>query len=443
LLIHVNFIALYHTLSIYCALLGLVFMRFFYSFLMYLLIPYIIIRLWWKGRRLPAYRQRIAERFCLNRYEKKPVDVWIHAVSLGEVIAATPLIEAMLDKKWSLFITTMTPTGSERVQARFGNRVGHQYIPYDLPGVLKRFFKRIQPRVGVIMETELWPNLIYKARAAKISLLLANARLSDNSMQGYKLIKFVIKPILNQFSAILPQTEEDATRFISLGARQEIVNVLGNIKFDLQTHILNNQKFHELKTHWGSERTVVIAASTHENEESQILAQLKRLQKAIPGVILLIAPRHPERFQEVYQLCIQQGFNTGLRSNLTSLSLANEIVVLDSLGELLGMYQLSDYAFVGGSLVPAGGHNVLEPIAMNIPVVSGNQVHNFKSICKDLVAAKAILLVQQASEVIEGIIRLHANQTERQQMVNNATSVFKQNKGALIRHLKQIEAVLR
>ncbi|MFT4058904.1 MAG: lipid IV(A) 3-deoxy-D-manno-octulosonic acid transferase [Legionella sp.] len=416
-------------------------MRFFYSFLMYLLTPFILIRLWWKGRRLPAYRERIAERFCLSEKELKPVDVWVHAVSLGEVIAATPLIDAMLDKNWSVCVTTMTPTGSERVQARFGDKVSHQYVPYDLPHILKRFFRQLKPRVGIIMETELWPNLIYQARAANVPLLLANARLSDDSRRGYETIKFIIKPVLNQFYAILSQGEEDAKRFIRLGANQDIVHVLGNIKFDLQTNTIDSKKLSELKSYWGINRPAVIAASTHNNEEAQILEQLTRLQAAIPGVVLLIAPRHPERFQEVYQLCQQAGYKTGLRSNFKTLSTDNEIVVLDSLGELLGMYQISDYAFVGGSLVPVGGHNVLEPIAMNVPVLSGNQVHNFKAICSDLEAANAILIVENAYEVIDGIIKLHQNKSFCRQMVRNATIIFEHNKGAVKRHLQQIEDV--
>ncbi|KTC89381.1 3-deoxy-D-manno-octulosonic-acid transferase [Fluoribacter dumoffii] len=409
---------------------------------MYLLTPFIVVRLWWKGRSLPAYRERIAERFFLGKQKHKPVDVWVHAVSLGEVIAAIPLIDAMLEKNWTLLVTTMTPTGSERVQARFGNKVTHQYLPYDLPGILKRFFKQIQPRVGVIMETELWPNLIYQARAAHVPLLLANARISDDSLNGYKKIKFLIKPILNQFSAILAQGEEDAQRYITLGAQKEKVHVLGNMKFDLQTDTIDTKRFSDLKNHWGPERIVVIAASTHENEEAQILSHLKRLQQAIPRIILLIAPRHPERFQTVYQLCRQAGFKTGLRSDLNTLSPENEIVVLDSLGELLGFYQISDYAFVGGSLVPVGGHNVLEPIAMNVPVLSGNQVHNFKAICNALKEAHGILLVQQANEVIDGIIQLHTDPTFRQQMIKNAAAVFEKNKGAVIRHLQQIEAAI-
>lgn len=417
-------------------------MRFFYSFLMYLLTPFIVVRLWWKGHRLPAYRERIGERFCLGIKEHQPVDVWVHAVSLGEVIAAIPLIDAMLERNWSVFVTTMTPTGSGRVQSHYGNRVGHQYVPYELPLILKRFFKQIKPRVGLIMETELWPNLIYEARAANVPLLLANARLSDGSMQGYKWIKFIIKPLLNRFSAILPQGEEDALRFIGLGAQTERVRVLGNIKYDLKTHSIDRQKFIELKSHWGAERVAVIAASTHDDEEAQIIAQLRRLQEAIPDVVLLIAPRHPERFQEVYQQSIQAGFNTGLRSNLASLSTENEIVVLDSLGELLGMYQISDYAFVGGSLMPVGGHNVLEPIAVNIPVISGTHVHNFKLICYELEKAKAIVLVQQANEVIDELIKLHTDPSYRQQLIHNATTVFEKNKGAVLRHIQQIDSLL-
>lgn len=417
-------------------------MRLFYSFLMYLLTPFILLRLWWKGRKLPAYRMQILERFSLGELESKPVDVWLHAVSLGEVIAAIPLIDAMLEKHWSILVTTMTPTGSERVKARFGDKVAHRYIPYDLPGVLKRFFRQVQPRIGIIMETELWPNLIDQAHAAKVPLVLANARLSERSLKGYMKFRVLFKPVLNQFSAILPQSDDDARRFITLGARKEIVQVLGNMKFDLQTNTIDSARFNELKSHWGSDRTVVIAASTHDDEETRILSELPRLQKAIPDVILLIAPRHPERFQTVYQLSMHAGFNTGLRSDLDTVSSANEVVVLDCLGELLGLFQISDYAFVGGSLVPVGGHNVLEPIAMNVPVISGNQVHNFKTICQDLKEAEAIQIVSQADELIDSIIQLHQDKEFQRRMVENATAVLESNKGSVFKHLQKVESVM-
>lgn len=417
-------------------------MRFVYSFLMYLLTPYLFFRLWWKGRKLPAYRQRIAERFCLGIQENAPVDVWLHAVSLGEVIAATPLIDAMLNKHWSVLVTTMTPTGSERVKSRFGHKVAHQYLPYDLPWVLKRFFKRTKPRVGIIMETELWPNLINQAHASGVSLFLANGRLSDRSLQGYLKLKFLFKPVLNQFSGVLTQSNEDAERFIALGANADLVHVLGNMKFDLQIDSVDSSQYRELKSHWGEDRLTVIAASTHDDEESQILSQLPRLQEAIPGVVLLIAPRHPERFQTVYQLSVQAGFNTGCRSNLDTVSRENEVVILDSLGELLGFYQISDFAFVGGSLVPVGGHNVLEPIAMNVPVLSGNQVHNFKSICRELKEAQAILLVNHANELVDAIIKLYQDKESQNTMVANASSVLESNKGSVVRYLQKIESVL-
>lgn len=417
-------------------------MRFVYSFLMYLLTPYLLFRLWRKGRKLPVYRQRIGERFCLGIQENAPVDVWLHAVSLGEVIAATPLIDAMLNKRWSVLVTTMTPTGSERVKSRFGHKVAHQYLPYDLPWVLKRFFKRTRPRVGIIMETELWPNLINQAQASGVALFLANGRLSDRSLQGYLKLKFLFKPVLNQFSGILTQSNEDAERFIALGANADLVHVLGNMKFDLQINSVDRSQYRELKSHWGEDRPTIIAASTHDDEESQILSQLPRLQEAIPGVVLLIAPRHPERFQTVYQLSVQAGFNTGCRSNLNTISRENEVVILDSLGELLGFYQISDFAFVGGSLVPVGGHNVLEPIAMNVPVLSGNQVHNFKSICRELKEAQAILLVNHVNELVDAIIKLYQDRESQNTMVANASSVLESNKGSVVRYLQKIESAL-
>lgn len=417
-------------------------MRFFYTFLMYLLTPYLLIRLWLKGRRLPAYRHRILERFCLGQRSFQAVDVWVHAVSLGEVIAATPLIDALLDKKNSILVTTMTPTGSERVKTRFGDKVSHCYIPYDLPCVLKRFFKLFQPKVGIIMETELWPNLIHQAHSAKIPLFLANARLSQRSLKGYMKVRGLFKPVLNQFTVIMAQGEQDAHHFITLGARKELVQVVGNMKFDLQINALDSKPFIEVKNRWGSHRTVVIAASTHDDEESQLLMRLKKLQKAIPDVVLIIAPRHPERFKSVYQLCVQHGFHTGFRSDLNSLSPENEVVVIDSLGELLGFYLISDYAFVGGSLVPVGGHNVLEPIATKIPVLSGNQVHNFKTICDELKEAQAIQLVENADQLMDALISLYNNKELRDQMVKNATAVLENNRGAVDKHIRRIEMAI-
>ncbi len=417
-------------------------MRYLYSLMMYFLAPFLLLRLWWKGRKLPAYRQHIGQRFASFTLLSTPIDLWIHAVSLGEVIAASPLINLLLERGWHILLTTTTPTGAERAQAAFGKKIQQLYLPYDLPITVRRFFKKVKPRLGLIMETELWPNLINEAHKQGLPLLLINARLSENSYQGYKKIRWLMKPLLQQFRLIFTQTPEDAVRFRALGAVATKVKVLGNMKFDLQLPALNPELGPKLKLLWGQERTIIIFASTHENEEEMILMQWKKLKTTLANLLLLIAPRHPERFQTIYQLAKSQGFNTGLRSQIQSLNADNEVVILDSLGELLSFYSLSDYAFVGGSLVPVGGHNVLEPIAMKIPVFSGPFIHNFKAIFEDLQEAKAITVVKNADDLTQQLLNLHANQQGKARLIENATKVLNNNKGVVQRYLKYIESFL-
>lgn len=418
-------------------------MRYLYTFLLYLMTPLIIMRLLWKSRHLPAYRQRIRERFSLNTMTTSPVDVWLHAVSLGEVVAATPLIQAMLDNKLRVMVTTMTPTGSQQVLKRFGSHVSHQYLPYDLPWALRRFFKTLKPRLGIIMETELWPNLIAQAKKMNVPLLLVNARLSDRAFKQYHKVRFMFKPTLNQLTSILAQSQNDATRFIALGAASERVHVAGNIKFDMQPVVVDSQLQSGLSKAWGSDRVVVIAASTHHIEEDQILSRLAHLQRAIPRVLLLIAPRHPERFQPVFQLCQQYQLRTGLRSQFDTIDAQSEVIVLDSLGELMAFYSLSDYAFVGGSLVPIGGHNVLEPIAVNVPVFCGPYMNNAQSICDDLCNAHAMEKAFDADDLIERIIAVYQNPVRREEQVNNATAVLNANRGTLARCMAEVERYLK
>ena len=418
-------------------------MRRIYTILLYLFIPFILLRLYWKGRRLPAYRQRMSERFSCGAIVSPQVDVWLHAVSLGEVIAATPLIERLLENKLRVLVTTMTPTGSAQVVRRFGQRVSNQYVPYDFPWALRRFFNTIQARVGIIMETELWPNLIMEASNAGVSLFLANARISNGAFKQYAGIRFLLKPVLNRFVFILPQSQLDADRFIALGAPSDRVRMLGNMKFDVQVTVAHATAVAFLKQAWGGTRTVVIAASTHEGEERQLLSVFRQLQHAIPDVLLLIAPRHPERFQSVYLLCQQHGLNTGLRSDARSLNPENEIVVIDSLGELLSFYAVSDYAFVGGSWLPAvGGHNVLEAIALGIPVFCGVYMQNSQSIMDALLEAHAIEQVADAALLMAAIVALHDNRALRREQVDRATSILVANQGAVSRHLDSIQSFI-
>jgi 3-deoxy-D-manno-octulosonic-acid transferase len=417
-------------------------MRYIYTFFLYLLTPFIVFRLYWKGRRLPAYRQRILERFSLGQRTFSPVDIWVHAVSLGEVVAVTPLVDAFLAKRWRVLVTTMTPTGSQQVIKRFGQHVAHQYVPYDLPWALRRFFRQTNPRLGLIMETELWPNIIHQAKQMKIPLLLANARLSDRAFKRYEKVDFMFKPILNQLTAIFTQSDEDAKRFIALGAAADKVEVLGNMKFDVQLQAPTSNANQELKEKWGMARTVVIAASTHDDEEKQLLTRLSSLKIGIPNVLLLFAPRHPERFQDVYTMSRALGFKTGLRSLPATIDDDTEVVVIDSLGELLSFYQVSDYAFVGGSLVPIGGHNVLEPIAVQVPVFCGPFMNNSKEICRDLDAVGAMLMVENADGLIAALIDMYLNEVQRQQQIKNASAVLSANRGAVIRCMERIEPLL-
>ena len=417
-------------------------MRYLYTFFLYLLTPFILCRLYWKGRRLKAYRHRILERFCLTTMASSPVDVWLHGVSLGEVVAAQPLIDALLAKNWRVLVTTMTPSGSEQVTRRYGDKVLHRYLPYDLPFAIRRFLNAFTPRLCIIMETELWPNVINQTYRQKIPLLLVNARLSDQSFKQYKAMTWMFKPVLNQFNIILAQSDEDAKRFIAVGASPDIVHMLGNMKFDLQLQMKQQDLAKPLKEKWGRARPVVIAASTHDDEEKQWLSHLSQLKAGISGVILLIAPRHRERFLAVYELSKSMGHKTGLRSQDDTIDEMTEVVVLDSLGELLHFYKASDYAFVGGSLVPIGGHNVLEPIAVDVPVFCGPFMNNSKAICNELGAAGAMILLQDVGALITKMTSMHHNQEERELQIKKASQVLVANRGTVARYMEKIEAIL-
>ena len=415
-------------------------MRKIYTVLMYLLTPFIVLRLLWKSRKLIGYRQRMAERFGLHKLE--PVDVWIHAVSMGEVVAVTPIVERCLAQNFKVLMTTMTPTGSQQVLNRFKSRVSHQYIPYDLPFCLRRFFKQAQPKVGIIMETELWPNMIHEAHVAHMPLVLVNGRLSDKAFAQYQHFQWFFAPFLEKFSWIGTQSDLDAKRYQQLGGAKSNVLMLGNVKFDLGDLKPAANDLKKMKTAWGVERPVFVAASTHDNEEAQILEQLPKIKQMIPDLILVLVPRHPERFQTVYHLAKQQGWKTGLRSDLNSIQTDSEVVVMDSMGELLQCYGLCDYAFVGGSLVPIGGHNVLEPIAMQVPVLCGPYMQNAQSVCDILVKHQAIQYCTSAEEVATKLIDLQQNRIACRQQIEQALQVLQNNRGAVDRYWTKIAEIL-
>lgn len=417
-------------------------MRRIYTFFLYLFMPLIILRLLFKSRKNRAYRQRIAERFAFNKSIPQKIDIWLHAVSLGEVVAATPLIDAFLQSKHRVLVTTMTPSGSKQVLNKFGKKVFHQYVPYDLPCCLKKFFKAAKPKVGIIIETEIWPNLIYYAKLSNVKLGLVNARISDKAFVQYQKTGKLFKPILNNFNFIATQSKLDADRYIALGADSKIVSVVGNIKFDVEHPRGNLKDLSFMQRSWGNSRPVFLAASTHDNEEWQLLINFQKIKKLIPDVILLIAPRHAERFAAVYDLSVRLGFKTAKRSQDGSITADKDVVILDSMGELLDFYNISDYAFVGGSLVPIGGHNVIEAILMGVPVFCGPFMQNSKAICDELLDSEAMIIAKDVDDLILNIGKLHNNVDLRIQQIANAEKVLKANRGVLLKYLNAIEALL-
>ncbi|MBS7326376.1 MAG: lipid IV(A) 3-deoxy-D-manno-octulosonic acid transferase [Thiopseudomonas sp.] len=415
--------------------------RTLYSILLYLALPLIAARLWWRGRKAPAYRQRIGERFALGLPALKPGGIWLHAVSVGESIAAAPVVRALQERypQLPVTVTCMTPTGSERIRALFGDSVQHCYLPYDMPCRARAFLQKLQPVVAVVMETELWPNHIHQCARMNIPVVLANARLSERSARGYARFPKLTAPMLAQLSGIAVQTQAEAERFLQLGARPEAVQVTGSIKFDLHIQPQLLQTAQQLREQWQLEqRKVWIAGSTHEGEDLLMLEAHQQLLQAFPAALLILVPRHPERFDTTYRLCQAQGLEVTRRSRAEPVTAATRVLLGDTMGEMLLLYALADVALVGGSLVPHGGHNLLEPVALGKPVLSGSYVQNFLEIAGQLKDAGALREVSDARETATAVARLWTDQKAWQDMQQAGQQVLKANQGALERLLKVI-----
>lgn len=419
--------------------------RTLYSLLLYLSLPLIVLRLWWRGRKAPAYRARIGERFAVGLSGLRQGGIWLHAVSVGESIAAAPVVRALQARYPGLPITVtcMTPTGSERILALFGDSVQHCYLPYDLPCRARKFLQLLQPKLAVVMETELWPNHIHLCTRMGIPVVLANARLSERSARGYGRLPKLTAPMLAQLDGIAVQTQAEAERFLALGARPEAVQVTGSIKFDLKVDDQLLEQAAQLKQHWSNpQRPVWIAASTHDGEDLPIVQAHRQLLVDYPDALLILVPRHPERFAAVKQLCEQQGMRVVPRSTGAAITAEHQLLLGDTMGEMLQLLALSDVAFVGGSLVPHGGHNVLEPAALGKPVLSGPHVFNFLDIVGLMRDAGALREVQNADELAAAVAQLWSDPNDYQTMQAAGQRVLKANQGALERLLQVIEGVI-
>jgi 3-deoxy-D-manno-octulosonic-acid transferase len=419
--------------------------RHLYTLLLHLALPLIALRLALRARKAPAYARRIRERFSFGLPPLQTGGIWVHAVSVGESIAAAPMIRTLQARhpELPITVTCMTPTGSERIQALFGNSVQHCYLPYDLPWAAARFLNRVKPRLAVVMETELWPNHIHQCAKRGIPVALANARLSERSARGYARFGKLTAPMLAELSLIAVQTQAEAQRFLALGARPECVDVTGSIKYDLKIDAELPQRAAELRRQWQTEqRPVWIAASTHAGEDEIILAAHRQLLKTRTDTLLILVPRHPERFEAVHELCLNQGLTTRRRSTGQDVQAGDQVLLGDTMGELLFLYALADIAFVGGSLVANGGHNLLEPAALGKPVLSGPHLFNFLEIATQLREAGALSEVENAEQLTGRLATLLDAPTEMARMSQAGLAVLKANQGALQRLLTGLQRLL-
>lgn len=397
-----------------------------------LLTPLLILRLYYKSLRAPLYAQRIPERFGFFKAPEKKGAVWIHAVSVGEVVAAIPIVRYLQQKYpcQPIVFTTMTPMGSNRVKQDFGDQVFHLYIPYDFPWALNRFFSNIAPKLCIILETELWPNVLSACKIRQIPVIIANAHLSERSVRGYQRIRPMTQEMLHCLTAVAAQSQQDADRFLQIGLDAKKLSVMGNIKFDVpssdSTVTADNAQL------WRKSfkpRPVWIAASTHPGEEALVLEAFKIIRKSASNALLILVPRHPERFKGIEDLVKQQNMSVVTRSSGAIVQTDTAVFLGDTMGELLAFYQAADIAFVGGSLVPIGGHNLLEPAALGIPIITGPYLHNYVEISSFLLEAKGMLKVENPTELATTVLQWFKMPEQRLEAGQSAQQVVKNNQG--------------
>ena len=414
-------------------------MRLLYTILLYLLSPLLLARLWWRGRRAPAYRRRWAERLALYGGGRLDNSVWIHAVSVGEVLAAAPMIRELQARypETPLVITTTTPTGSEQVLKLFGDRVTHVYCPWDLPDVLARFFRAFNPRLLLVMETELWPNMLAAAHRRGVPSVLVNGRLSEKSWRNYGRFRALTTPMLARLTMVLAQTDVERERFIDLGVRPQAANATGSIKFDIEIDPGLRERAEALRVEW-SGRPVWLAASTHPGEDEQVLRAHQRVLGRHPDALLVLVPRHPERFDTVANQIAAAGLTVARRSTDQLVTAETSVYLADTMGELLMLFGVCDLAFVAGSLVPVGGHNLLEPAAWGKPVLSGRHLHNFERIAGLLDEAGALTLVDDSEQLADTLTTLLADQDSLRRQGQAASELVAAHRGALARVLEEL-----
>jgi len=415
-----------------------------YSLALYCLVPLVFLYLLIRSINEPGYRQRWLERLGFCRGKVRPGGIVVHAVSVGEVNAAAGLVQALAGRypELPLTISCFTPTGSRRIQTLFAGVPYHVYWPLDLPGAVRRFLRHSRPRLLVIMETEIWPNMYAQATQQGIPIMLANARISDHSFARYQRLGGLTRQALARVDRLGAQSAEDMRRFLALGAAPENTRLTGNLKYDLKLPAGLQAKGRELRNSWGADRPVFLAASTREGEEAIMIEAFQPVLERFPAALLVLVPRHPERFDEVARLVESRGLGLGRYSEPSPEWGSVSCYLVDTMGELLNFYAACDLAFVGGSLANTGGHNVLEAAAQAKPVLVGPNTFNFAEITQKLVAGGGAQRVSDAGTLRGAIEDLLQNPDRRRAIGLAGLAVMEAEQGALDRTLDMVSELL-
>lgn len=413
-----------------------------YSAGVYVLVLWALAHLFWRGLHYTPYLWRWRERFGFVKRITGGKIIWVHAVSVGEVRTVSRLVDFLKDEypQSSILITTMTPTGSEQVRQLHGDSVLHCYAPYDLPGSVRRFLDRVRPELAFVIETEFWPNILRLCEERSIPTLLLNVRVSPKSFRGYSRFPNFIREMLERPTVMAAQSRADADRLLALGAPSERVTVTGNLKFDVRPPMAIEETVAELRRRWGDSRPVWVAASTHDGEEVKVLEAFRRLRESHPETLLVLVPRHPERFAAVEKLCLRGGYEVDLHSKgRTPLPANSNILIGDTMGELVGMYAAANVAFIGGSLVRHGGHNLVEAMAVGTPCIFGPHVFNFEQSSRTALDYGAAMQVRDPRALAAAVATYLDDRELRQRAAGAARRVIEDSRGSL----QETEAIIR
>lgn len=407
------------------------------------MLPFILLRLLWRAVKQPDYLKRIPERFGYYPLSLKEC-LWIHAVSVGESIATVPFVKALrvTYPDLPLVMTTTTPTGAARIKALFGDDVTQVYLPYDLSYAMQRLVNAMNPRIGIIMETEWWPNLLHICHKNKIPICLFNARLSEQSAKGYKKIASLTHSMLSQMTAITAQSEADMKRLLALGADQRKITITGNLKFDIKVPTDLSEPSKALRNQLGNNRFIWIAASTHEGEEKLILKAHRSICQDKNEALLILVPRHPQRFNAVRNLC-EENFKTISRSHTNeNITAETQVYLADTMGEMMLLYSVADIAFIGGSLVAIGGHNSIEAAALAKPIITGPHLTNFTKVSELFLKAEAQIIIHDERSLADTVLDLINDADKRHHMGQQALQVVNKNRGALEKQLAIVKKII-